>query len=482
MGIRTGAEFIRGLQDEREVWLGKERVKDVTAHPLFRPTIDSLARLYDMQHDAAYRDVLTYRSPTSGQPVGLSFLIPRSRDDLVRRRQMIKTWADATYGMMGRSADFLNTMVMAWAAKSDYFAQQHPECAERVRRYYDYCREHDVFLTHALIDPQVDRSKTRAEQADPYLCLGIVRETRQGLIVRGSKMIATAAPFADEILVWPFPPTLTEAEARYALVFIIPVATPGLKIICRESFTKLGHPADHPLSGRFDEMDAVAVFDDVLVPWERVFLYGDVRLVANLYVGARIREMTAHQTNTRFLSKIEFVYGLLCHMAEAIGVHNAPAIQEMLGEAATFIEIIRSALLAAELQAEVDPSNGVMYPALQPLQVGRTWAPRMYPRLMEMVRRLGAGGLMQLPASVEALDSPIGRDLQQYYRGAHISAPEKVRLFKLAWDLVGSDFGSRHLLYELFYAGDPSMLMAGFHREFDKRACLARVQELFSTP
>lgn len=481
MGVRTGAEFVRGLQDGREVWLGAERVQNVTTHPYFRPAIESLARLYDMQHEAAYRDVLTYCSPTSGQPVGVSFLIPRTQDDLARRRRMIKTWADATYGMMGRSADFLNTMVMAWAAKSDYFAQQSPACAERVLRYYEYCRERDVFLTHALIDPQVDRSKNRAEQADPYQCLGIVDENQQGLIVRGAKMIATAAPFADEILVWPFPPTLTEAEARYALVFIIPVATPGVKIICRESFTKLGNPADYPLSGRFDEMDAVAVFDDVLVPWERVFLHGDVRLVAQLYVGTRIREMTAQQTNTRFLAKIEFVYGLLCRMAEAIGVPNAPAVQEMLGEAATFIEIIKSALLAAEVQAEVDPSNGVMYPALQPLQVGRTWAPRMYPRLMEMVRRLGAGGLMQLPASVDAFDSPIGPDLEKYYRGAHIAAREKVGLFKVAWDLVGSDFGSRHLLYELFYAGDPSMLMAGFHREFDKRACLARVEELLRT-
>jgi 4-hydroxyphenylacetate 3-monooxygenase len=191
--------------------------------------------------------------------------------------------------------------------------------------------------------------------------------------------------------------------------------------------------------------------------------------------------MTAHQTNTRFLSKIEFVYGLLCRMAEAIGVHNAPAVQEMLGEAATFIEIIKSSLLAAELQAEVDPSNGVMYPALQPLQIGRTWAPRMYPRLMEMVRRLGAGGLMQLPASVDAFESPISPDLERYYRGAKITARDKVGLFKLAWDLVGSDFGSRHLLYELFYAGDPNMLMAGFHRDFDKRACIERVKEFLAT-
>jgi 4-hydroxyphenylacetate 3-monooxygenase oxygenase component len=480
MGIRTGAEFIAGLRDSREVWLGNERVADVTAHPAFRGAIESLARLYDMQHEPEYRELLTYPSPTTGDAVGLSFLIPRTREDLVRRRQMIKIWADATCGMMGRSADFLNTMVTAWAAKRDYFAQQSPACAERVWRYYEDCRERDLFLTHALIDPQVDRAKNRAEQDDPYLCLRIVEETKQGLIVRGAKMIATAAPFADEILVWPFPPTLTEAEAAYAMVFIIPVAAPGLKIICRESFSRPDQYTDHPLSARFDEMDAVAVFEDVLVPWERVFLHGDVRLVGQMYAGTRIRELTAHQTNTRLLSKIEFVYGLLCLMTDAIGTQNAAAVQEMLGEAASYVEIIKSTLLAAEQEAQVDPSNGVMYPALQPLQVGRTWGPRIYPRLMEMVRRLGAGGLMQLPASSSAFDSPIGRDLEKYYRGAHISAQEKVALFKLAWDLLGSDFGARHTLYELYYAGDPSVLMAGFHRDFKKEECIARVREFLA--
>lgn len=482
MGVRTGAEFIAGLRDGREVWLGDGRVADVTAHPALRGAIESLARLYDMQHEPAYREVLTYPSPTTGDAVGLSFLIPRTREDLIRRRRMVKAWADATCGMMGRSADFLNTMVTAWAAKRDYFARQSPACAERVWRYYEDCRERDLFLTHALIDPQVDRSKNRAEQDDPYLCLRIVEETAPGLIVRGAKMVATAAPFADEILVWPFPPTLTEAEAPYAMVFIVPVAAPGLKIICRESFSRPGQYADHPLSARFDEMDAVAVFEDVLVPWERVFLHGDAQLVAQMYAGTRVRELTAHQTNTRLLAKLEFVYGVLCLMAEAIGVHNAPAVQETLGEAATYVEIIKATLLAAEQEAQLDPGNGVMYPALQPLQVGRTWGPRIYPRLMDMVRRLGAGGLMQLPASTAAFDSPIGQDVEKFYRGARLPAREKVALFKLAWDLLGSDFGSRHTLYELYYAGDPSMLMAGFHREFDKAACVARVKEFLAQP
>lgn len=476
MGIRTGAEFIAGLKDSREVWLGDERVKDVTIHPAFRASIESLARLYDMQHDPALQAQLTYQSPTSGKPVGLSFLMPKTQEDLFRRRRMIKLWADATCGMMGRSADFLNTMLTAWAAKSVYFAQQHPECAERVLRYYEHCREHDLFLTHALIDPQVNRAKNRAQQDDPYLCVRIVEENARGLIVRGAKMIATAAPFADDILVWPFPPTLREEEAPYAMMFIIPLASPGLKVICREPFNRPEQYEDHPLSARFDEMDAVVVFDDVVVPWERVFLHGNPQLVAQAYAGTRVRELTAHQTNTRLLAKVEFVYGVMCLMAEAIGVQHAPAVQETLGEAASYIEILKSVLIAAEVEASIDPSNGVMYPALQPLQVGRTWGPRIYPRLMEMVRRLGAGGLMQLPATMNAFASPIGKDLERFYRGATISAQEKVRLFKLAWDLLGSDFGARHTLYETFYAGDPSMLMAGFHREYAKEEHMKRVQ------
>ncbi len=476
MGARTGAEFIAGLRDRREVWLGNERVEDVTTHPAFRAAVESVARLYDMQHDPAYQDTLCYPSPTSGDPVGLSFLIPRTQNDLVRRRVMSKAWADATCGMMGRSADFLNAMVTAWAAKADYFAQQSPECRERVLDYYEHCREHDLFLTHTLVDPQVDRSKNRAEQDDPYQCLGVVDETAEGLVIRGAKMIATAAPFADEILAWPFPPTLTEAESDYAMVFIIPVASPGLKILCRESFTRPGAVEDHPLSARFDEMDAVAVFDDVVIPWERVFLHKDVNLVGQMYAGTRIREWTAHQTNTRLLSKLEFVYGTLSLMAEAIGVQDKPVVQETLGEAASYVEIIKSILLAAEHEAEIDPTNGAIYPALTPLQVGRVWGPRIYPRLMAMIRRIGAGGLMQLPATFSAFDGPTGPDLEKYYRGARIPARDKVRLFKLAWDLVGSDFGSRHELYEMFYAGDPSMITASLHRDFDTARCTERVK------
>ena len=195
--IPPRAAYLQGLRDSREVWLGNERVADVTTHPAFRAAAGSIATLYDMQHDPAHHDTLCYTSPASGEPVGRSFLIPRSREDLVSRRTMTKTWADATCGMLGRSADFLNTMLTAWAAKAEYFAQQSPACRERVLAYYEHCRERDLFMTHTLIDPQVDRSKNRAEQDDPHLCLGVVDETDEGLIVREAKMIATAAPFAE---------------------------------------------------------------------------------------------------------------------------------------------------------------------------------------------------------------------------------------------------------------------------------------------
>ena len=197
MGARTGAEYVRGLRDSREVWLGNERVTDVTTHPAFRAAVESIATLYDMQHAPAHQDTLCYPSPSSGGPVGRSFLIPRNREDLVGRRRMTKTRADATCGMLGRSADFLNTMLTAWAAKVDYFARQNPACRDRVLAYYEHCCERDLFMTHTLVDPQGDRSKNRAEQDDPHQCLGIVNETAEGLIVRRVKLLATAAPFAD---------------------------------------------------------------------------------------------------------------------------------------------------------------------------------------------------------------------------------------------------------------------------------------------
>jgi 4-hydroxyphenylacetate 3-monooxygenase oxygenase component len=468
MSVRTGKQFIEGLRDGRDVWYDGRRVEDVTAFPPFAAAIRATAMLYDLQHAPAHRDVLTVDSPELGR-IGRAFEVPRTREHLRRKREAYVAWAEASCGMLGRSPDFLNVMLTALAAKRSFFLELAPERADAVVGYWSHVARHDLFLTHALLDPQLDKGLLRHQQRDPGVPLRVVDRTKDGLIVHGIKRIATAAPYADEILVWPFPPTFQPGEEPYATVFAVPMATKGLRTICRASFAHSGDRADHPLSAQFDEMDATVVFDHVLVPWDRVFLHENIALLNRMYRDTRMRELTAHQTNARLEVKLGFLYAVIVRMAEASGLDRRPDIMELLGEAAVRVEVIRNTTRAAEEQAQVDPENGVLYPDLFALQAGRALGPVYYPEMLGMLKRLGGGGLVQLPVSLGEFDSPIGADLERSLRGADVSGRDKARLFKLVWDLVGTEFAARHELYEMNYAGERGALVAGVHREYSRR-------------
>lgn len=469
MAARNGKTYIEGLRDGREVWLHGRKVRDVTEEESLRPVIDATAKLYDLQYDPKFRDVLTFESAELGERIGRTFQAPRVGEDLVLRRKAITLWMEQSCGFLGRAPDFLNTMITAMKHKSSFFAQQSPDRQAAMDGYYKHAASKDLFLTHALHDPQVDRGKRRSEQSDPGLALHVVEETKQGLIVNGAKVIATAAAYADDILLWPAIPNFGPGDEPYALACAMPIASPGLKVICRPSFTHLGRRDDHPFSSQYDEMNSVIVFNRVLVPWDRVFLHGDSSLITKMYSGTRIRELTAHETNTRLQVKVEFIYALLVRMAEAIGVDKSLLVGISLGEAALYIEIIRSCILASEYQASVDPENGVLYPEFTSLIIGRLMGPRLYPEFIHKLRRLGSSGLMQVPSSMADLDAALGPDLARYYRGAHISAREKIALARCAWDICGSEFGSRHSLYELFYGGDPDQNFDRNSREYPRK-------------
>jgi 4-hydroxyphenylacetate 3-monooxygenase oxygenase component len=469
MSVRTGKQFIDGLRDGREVWYDGRRVDDVTTFAPFASAIRSLAMLYDLQHAPEHRDVLTVDSAELGGRIGRAFEMPRTRDHLRLKRAAYIAWAEASCGMLGRSPDFMNVMLTALAAKQSFFTELAPERGDAVVGYYRHIARNDLFLTHALLDPQLDKGKLRHQQRDPATPLRVVERTTDGLVVHGIKRIATAAPYADEILVWPFPPTFQPGEDPYANVFAIPMATKGLKTICRPSFAQAGDPADHPLSSQFDEMDATVVFDHVRVPWDRVFLHESIALLNRMYRDTRMRELTAHQTNARLEVKLGFLYAVIVRMAEASGLDKRPEIMELLGEAAVRVEVIRNTTRAAEEQAQVDPENGLLYPDLFALQAGRALGPVYYPEMLGMLKRLGGGGLVQLPVSMAEFESPIGADLERSLSGANLSGRDKARLFKLVWDLVGTEFGARHELYEMNYAGERGALVAGVHREYGRR-------------
>src|SRR6266851_1238741 len=470
MPARSGREYVESIRKEApSVYLGGRRITDVTAEPVFQEPLHAIAEQYDMQLDPAYRDVMTYPSPTTGQPVSTSFLVPRSREELVKKRQHFKLRADHNFGFMGRSPDFMNQFVTGWHLMADRFARAGARYGDNATRYYEHVREHDLFLTHMLINPQVDRSKTSAEQEDPYLHLGRVRETSDGIVVRGAKMLGTMAPLTEEVAVIPFggvPP----GDDAYALAFAIPAATPGLTFICRETVSPLPRSRfDHPLSSRFEEMDCIAVFEDVLVPWDRVMVDGSPgsgEIINTL--GADFNALLNVQTSARMLSQLEFFCGLAMKLADSIGITGFLHVQEKLGEMLSTLEVARGVFHGTEALAREGPDG--IWTITSPAGRGfHLQTMRIYRRFVEIVHLLGGGGFFYA-ASQAALGTPERRpNTDRYLPGRPgISAEERVRLFKLAWDVTGSAFAQRVTQYVTFYSGDPVRLTAGFYLGYDK--------------
>ncbi len=456
MPARTGAEYIEGLRERHpEVYMCGERVDDVTTHPALRNGVRTLASLCDLQHDPDLRDEMTYVSPTSGDAVGLSFITPRTIQELEQRHAMMAHWARASCGMMGRTPDFLNVSFMAMAAAGDYFGQNRSEFKDNVQRYYEYIREHDLVLTHTLVNMQRTRTPLSTPLEDRTdVALALVKETDAGIVVRGARVLATLGPLSDEIAVYPARSHLLPGEGaeRYSFAFSIPCNTPGLKFLCRESLDLGRSHFDHPLGSRFEEMDSMVFFDDVLVPWERVFLLGDVELCNNMAMATNQYLHSGHQVVTKNVVKCEFILGLANLMVRTLGSGQIPQVQQLLAEVIEYLEVTRACLRSAEADAKVD-RWGVMSPALLPLTVARNQFIRMYPRMAEILHLLGSSSLMALPTEAD-LRGPLSPVLKRYLETDTASAEDRVRLFRLAWDTCCSAFASRQVLYERFFQGD----------------------------
>ncbi len=477
MPARTGAEYIKGLQNqEREIWLRGERIKDVTTHPGLANGVRAIAALYDLQHDPALRDEMTYVSPTSRERVGLSFVIPRTRQELERRGAMMLRWARTTCGMMGRSPDFMNVTFAAWAAAGDYFARGRPQFGQNMRRYYEYISEHDLTLTHSLINLQRSRTVSGVFNLEAGTALQVVRETDAGIVVHGARILATLGPLADEIAVYsPRVARHTESHSPFALNFAISCGTPGLKFLCRESFDLGRSHFEHPLGSRFEEMDCVVFFDDVLVPWERVFLLGDVDLLNGTATATHSMTHTAHQGAAKNIAKCEFVLGVALLMTKTLGNAHLPHSEERLGELMLYTELMKACMRAAEADAQLD-EWGVMCPAALPAESTRNLFMTAYPRMVEILQLLGSSSFMITPSEAD-FSGPLAPEIEQYLATDTATARERVKLFRLAWDIAGSAFGSRQVLYERFFASDPLTRARALGALYPKDETMARVQE-----
>ncbi len=469
MPIRTGAQYLEGLRNASTVFeIGGERqVGGVVDHPAFANVTRTYAGLFDLQCKPELAEVMTYESPSSGKPVSLSFLQPITQDDLVRRRRMMEVWAGWTMGMLGRTGDYLNGAVLAMAAAAPYFGQADARFGQNILRYYEHVRENDLLLTHTLIHPQANRSLRTHEQRDPSLAARVVRETDNGVVLRGARLLATIGPFADELLV--FPSTVVKAtaeDAPYAYALALPCDTPGLRFLCREPMDQRKSAFDHPLGSRFEEMDAVVIFDDVEVPYERVFILGEPELCNGLYTETSAVAFMTHQVVTRTIAKTEFFLGLASLMTDAIQIEGFQHVQEKLAEIIVALETMRALRRAAE--ADAAPSRwGLMTPAWAPLNTARNLYPKLSQRFPEIIRQLGASGLMALPSEADTV-GPAAEDIERYLQSATLGGTERTRLFRLAWDAAVSSFAGRQELYEYFFFGDPvrmaGALLAGYER------------------
>ncbi len=472
MPARTGAEYLAGLKrQEREIWMDGRRVDDVTEFPGLANGARSIAQLYDMQHDGSAACPMTYSSPITGDPVGLSFLTPKTKDDLARRREMMSQWAHASYGMMGRTPDFLNVTIMSMAAAGDFFGENRPEFKKNVVSYYEHVRDNDLCMTHTLVNLQRNRAPSATSMDySTDVALHVVKETDAGLIVRGPRVLATLGPLSDEIMVYPTRSSLLardEDAHKYAFAFSVPCGIDGLKFICRESFDLGRSHFDHPLGSRFEEMDAIVFFDDVLVPWERVFMYGDRHKCNNMSNETGQYVHTGHQVVTKNVAKCEFITGIASLMVKTLGNGEIPQVQGLVAELVENLEITKALLTQSEVNAKID-DWGVMLPDRVPLNVARNLFIKMYPRMAEIIQLLGSSSLMALPSEGD-FGGPMAEVLDTYLDTDTATAQERVRLFRLAWDAACSSFAGRQVLYERYFQGDwmrnAALLLGIYDRE-----------------
>ncbi|MFC4057210.1 4-hydroxyphenylacetate 3-hydroxylase family protein [Planomonospora corallina] len=448
----TGAEYIESLRDDRQIYLYGDRVKDVASHPAFANPARMIARLYDALHDPAHRDVLTTSTDTGGDGYTHRFFTtPRTAEDLVADQQAIAAWARMSYGWMGRSPDYKASFLGTLGANAEFYEP----FSENARRWYRESQEKVLYWNHAIIHPPVDRNLPPDQVADVFI--HVEKETDAGLVVSGAKVVATGSALTHYNFIAHY--GLPIKDRKFALVATAPMDAPGVKLICRPSYTAMsavmGSPFDYPLSSRLDENDTILVFDKVLIPWENVFVYGHLGK-AQLFTGhSGFPERFTFHGCTRMAVKLEFLAGLLYKAVEITGTKDFRGVQTRIGEVLAWRNLFW-ALSDAAARNPVPWKNGAVLPNPQYGQAYRWFLQIGYPRIREIILQDVASGLIFVNSGAEDFKNPEIRPyLDKFCRGSNgVQAVDRVKLMKLLWDAVGTEFGGRHELYERNYAGN----------------------------
>lgn len=449
----TGEEYLESLRDGREVWFHGEKVDDVTTHPGFRNSARSIARLYDALHEEKTKDILTTPTDTGNNGYTQRFFqYETNSEDLLKTRDAIAQWAKLTYGQMGRSPDYKASFMATLGADPEYYFPYQ----DNARKWYKEAQEKNWFFNHAIINPPVDRNKPMEAVNDVFV--KAEEETDEGIIVSGAKMVATGSALTNYNFVAHYGSVPVGSE-EMALAFVAPMDTPGVKLICRQSYEMnaavMGSPFDYPLSSRFDENDAVLVFERALIPWENVFIYKDVEKANNFFPESGFLSRFTFHGVTRLAVKLDFISGLLIKAVQTSGTDQFRGVQANVGEVLAWKNMFWSMSDAMALNPD-QGKNGTVLPNLKYGLSYRVFMSEGWPKIKEIIENVVAGNLIVQPSSADDFKNPELRPtIDRIYRGSNdIQALDKIKLVKLLWDVVGTEYAGRHELYERNYSGN----------------------------
>ena len=477
---RTGEDYLNRVRDGRTIFLDGQLIEDPVDHPAFRNATRTIAGLYDFMADPKNRELMTFQSASSGGRVGRFWQLPESYETLVRRRKAITAWAELTYGFLGRSPDHVASCLSGMVMGIELFEEHSPRRARALLDYFEYVRDQDLFVTYVIANPRADHSKSVSEQEEEFLIAAICDEDSQGVTIKGAKMLGTGAVIADELLVTTGQP-LRSGEEMYAFTAAVPMAAKGLKILPRKSYESMAVSRfDNPLSSRLDENDAIIYFDEVKVPWDRVFVYKDPAMCHAQFNLAPTHMFQNYQAQIRLMVKTRFLLGLARKIAETNGIISIPEVSGKLGYLAANTAMVEG--MVKGMEAGGQHYGPYFVPDRRLLYATQVLSQQFYPELVSMIRDLSGANMIMTPSSVADFQNQETAEYIQRTQRSPVAEPqEKVKLFKLAWDAVGSEFGSRQVQYEMFYAAGAFVTRGRSFQNYDWDNVTSMVDDLLGS-
>lgn len=478
--LRTGKEHLERLRDGRVVYIGKERVDDVTTHPAFRHGAQTAADIYDMKADPANREITAFEE--DGELFSSYYILAKNRDDLRKRSDTHRKIAEVTHGFFGRSPDHVASFVTGMCTKSDVLDTERNKFSANLQAYYEHMRRNDIYAAYAVLPPQAARDPAFYQKQNlPVPTLQLIREEDDGVVISGMKMLATGAVIADEIWIGNVIP-LAPDQTKQAITCAIPCNTPGLSLWSRKPMEpNARNQFDSPLTWRLDETDAMVMCEEVKVPWERVFVLDDPVQSYTIYNQTPSHCYGNHQSNVRFHTKLRLLVGLASKITQSTGANKIPAVAETLGRLAA-MEAGLGAMVAGQIEAAEHWPDGYATFNRRMMYAALNWCTENHSQIIDIVRELCGGGVFQMPADVTVMhDEGLRQTFESFWQTPQMDALSRMKLFRLAWDLVGSEFAGRHQQYEKFYAGASFIIRGHSFRETPWGELDAIVDDLMAT-